>query len=84
LLTNEPTIITAMTMRAARGILNFSGIISEVRTPVWFQTKCMGLVMMVMGTWKKIRRRVIASQRRKGTIHPRSDLWRVRPAIHQL
>jgi hypothetical protein len=44
----------------------------------------MGLVMMVMGTWKKIRRRVIASQRRKGTIHPRSDLWRVRPAIHQL
>jgi hypothetical protein len=32
----------------------------------------MGFVTIVMGTWKKNRRREIASQRRKGTTQPRS------------
>jgi hypothetical protein len=44
----------------------------------------MGFVTIVIGTWKKNRRREMASQRRKGTIQPKSFLWRMRPAIHQL
>ena len=44
----------------------------------------MGFVTIVIGKWKKKRRREMASQRRKGTTQPKSFLWRMRPAIHQL
>jgi hypothetical protein len=83
-LTKDPMRMTAITTNADRGILNFSGIMAAKRTPVLFQIRCMGFVTIVIGTWKKNRRREMASQRRKGTTQPKSFLWRMRPAIHQL
>ena len=88
-LAKAPTRITAMTVTAANGIFARSGSMLAKATPVWFHTKCIGLVMMVMGAWKKIRRRVMASHKRKGFSQPVRELsgsLRCRPseAAHQL
>jgi hypothetical protein len=79
----EPMMMTARQMKAPAGTRSFSGTKLAILTPVLFQTKCMGLVTMVMGTWKKMRRRVMASQSKKGLIQFRSWRWLTRPAIHQ-
>lgn len=83
-LANDPAKNTATTSRAPTGILSFSGMRWAKRTPVLFHTRCIGLVTMVMGTWKNKIRRVMARYRRKGTSHPRSYRCSIKPAIHQL
>ena len=57
---NAPINMTEITKTAPAGILRFSGINAASRTPVLFQTKCIGFVTIVIGTWKKRIRRVIA------------------------
>lgn len=50
----------------------------------------MGFVMMLIGTWKKTSRKVMANQKRNGFSQPVFEPkvsflpWSMRPAIHQL
>ena len=74
--------ITATTTSAPSGVLYLSGNISANRTPVFVHTKCIGLVTIVIGTWKKMMRKVMASQNKNGFSHPVLELnGSCRPAV---
>lgn len=73
-----------MVKAAAAGTRIFSGIRLPNLTPVLFQTKCIGLVTMLMGTQKKINRSMMASQKRNGITQFLSWRWTTRLAIHHL
>ena len=55
-----------------------------MRVPVFVQTQCMGLVTTVMGTWRVIKRIMMASQNKKGMIQFLSLRWTTTLAIHHL
>jgi hypothetical protein len=80
----EPTMITAMVSRAPAGIRIFSGMSSANRTPVFFQTQCMGFVTIVMGTWHVISLIIIASQNKNGITQFLSLRWTTTDATHHL
>lgn len=58
-LAKAPMIITPTTRVAPSGIFNFSGTMVATFTPVLFHVQRIGFVTTVIGTWKKIRRRVM-------------------------
>ena len=78
-----PTSMTAIHNAAADGIRAFSGIMLPIRTPVCCHPKCIGFVMIVIGTWKKKSRSEMNSQSRKGMIQFLSLRCRTKEAIHQ-
>lgn len=81
-------IITDITKDAPSGSFRWSGSKPANLMPVCFHIQCIGLVTIVIGIWKKNKRKVIASQRRKGLSQPVLELngsllpWRISPAIH--
>lgn len=87
--TKPPMMSMTTTEQAATRVLKRSGMSATKRTAVVLQAVLIGVDTIVMGTWKKTRRRVIQSQRRKALSHPVLDLngslaWRASPATHQL
>ena len=83
-LAKDPTSMVAIVTAAQGHTRIFSDINWRIPTPVLFHTKCIGRVMMVIGTWKKMRRSMIASQSKNGITQFLSWRCTTTLAIHQL